>query len=84
MGWVRHADPDRHRCPVPTVGAFGAPAGEVGDLWRCGDCRTLWRIGLVCGWCDTRGIHEHPGGHAIGRAWRRAGIWQRLRYWRRG
>jgi hypothetical protein len=47
MTWVRRTA-DRHRCRVPYRGLV--PDGEFGDLWRCDDCNTLWRITLSHNW----------------------------------
>jgi hypothetical protein len=61
------------------------PKGHFGDLWRCGACRNLWRIGNICDDCDPR----YPGGrcvrgghHPAGLQWRRALWWQRLVHFR--
>jgi hypothetical protein len=83
--WVQRTDRRAaHRCPVPRSGSLGSPDGDLGDLWRCDDCRTLWRIGDGCDTCDRYGPAPHPGTHAVGQAWRPATWWQRLRHWRKG
>ena len=55
--WIRRQN--RHRCPLPTAG------GHPGDLWRCGQCRRLWRV-IGRDW-------DSP-------VFRRAWWWQRIRY----
>lgn len=52
--------------------------GALGDLWRC-DCRKLWRVGDACDLCDI-GRDYHGGLCTVGRRWRPATWWQRLRY----
>lgn len=85
MTWVRHTDLRTvHRCLAPTTGSFSSPDGQLGDLWRCGECGTLWRIADACDICDQYGPDSHHGGHAVGRAWRIATRWQRLLNWRKG
>jgi hypothetical protein len=86
MTWVEHTDPrTAHRCPVPHEASLGSPAGEHGDLWRCDDCGTLWRVGYACDICDRhRDDSPHFGGHTIGLEWRPATWWQRIRRWRSG
>lgn len=83
MTWVRRARPPAHVCAPPSHVSHGyvnVPVGAVGDLWRCDDCHTLWRIGDACDTCDHFGSWPHPGGHEIGTKWRPATLWQRLRY----
>lgn len=78
MSWVRHDMTDAHRCQhrPPTSD------GHLGDLWRCGECKKLWRIGKACYICDAYGSGPHPGQHAVGYKWWPATLWQRLRHWR--
>lgn len=87
MTWVRQAQRPAHTCNPPSrtsVGYVGVPVGALGDLWRCDDCRRLWRIGHACDSCDRRKrAQPHAGGHAIGGAWRPATLWQRILHWRR-
>lgn len=81
MTWIRQTDPRRaHTCSPPqSEPPFGRPHGAYGDLWRCDDCRTLWRIGHACQVCDRYGeALPHRGGHAVGNAWHPATLWQRL------
>lgn len=52
--------------------------GRLGDLWRCGDCHKLWRVGRACGYCDAYGTQPHGGQHAVGLRWRHATLWQRI------
>ncbi|MFC6080991.1 hypothetical protein [Sphaerisporangium aureirubrum] len=86
MPWVRHTEPTAiHRCPTPRSSSYGTPTGEYGDLWRCDECQTLWRIGHACELCEVYGAaRPHLGGHAMGFEWRPARWWQRLRHWRKG
>jgi hypothetical protein len=72
-GWVHRAAPVApvvapHECDPPMDGhpRRPMPAGQPGDLWRCG-CGRLWRHK------DYRYIDE--------RRWVRASLWQRLRWW---
>jgi hypothetical protein len=54
-------------------------SGILGDLWRCGECRTLWRIGFACPICDNHGrMVPHVGWHPIGTLWRPAQFRHRL------
>jgi hypothetical protein len=59
------------------------PKGAFGDVWRCDDCRRLWRIGASCDACDsvgqTGGRCPRGGAHPRATAWRPARLWQR--YW---
>lgn len=41
MSYVRRR-PKPHLCRVP-FGSF-SPAGNPGDVWRCDDCGTLWKL----------------------------------------
>ncbi len=50
MGWVKQ-NGEPHRCKPPTKiishplwGRVSTPDGNLNDLWRCDDCRKLWRI----------------------------------------
>ena len=52
--------------------------GSLGDLWRC-SCGSLWRVGDACDLCDF-GRARHGGQCRVGRKWRPASWWQRLRY----
>lgn len=79
MTWIRRVIP-AHYCAPPGRGVPAVPVAELDDLWRCQECRRLWRVGLACDWCDRYGDREHRGGHAMGAAWRPARFWQRLRY----
>lgn len=80
-GWVRRQrdDVEQHRCPFPAATA-------VGDLWRCHQCRTLWRVGEACDVCDAIGGRQpHHGMCAVGpNRWRRAYWLQRLRWLGKG
>lgn len=87
MTWIKRAQPPAHVCEPPSRierGYVGVPSGAVGDLWRCDDCRALWRVSDACDLCDLAG--EWPmrdGHHVVGSTWRRATLWQRLTNWRR-
>ena len=99
MTWIRRADTDGHACSPPMTEQFiksaalasgrvavpgpGDVAGSIGDLWRCDQCRKLWRVGRACAYCDAYGNRLHHGWHAMGRQWRPATTWQRIRWWRR-
>lgn len=93
MTWVQRAAdrPVGHRCEPPFKPGpdpnwptlFSRPIGHLGDLWRCDDCRKLWRIGRACGWCDHYGDRPHRGGHEVGETWRPATLWQRIKYRRK-
>lgn len=78
-GWVRRCGPPatgRCRCTLPLL------TGARGDLWRCPYCRTLWRLGDSCDWCDRYGVATHVRGQcAVGTKWRPATLGQRIRYW---
>lgn len=67
----------------PSIGfAETIPDGHRGDLWRCDNCQTLWRIGESCDWCDRTGRTDGRCGahivHMPALAWRPATPWQRL------
>lgn len=79
MTWVRRIDDEPHRCDAPR-GRFNSPEGQEGDLWRCDECRTLWRIDLACDLCRRYGEWPHRGMHTTGLAWTYASLWQRLIY----
>lgn len=64
-----------------SAGPYGLPAGQLGDLWRCPDCRTLWHIGLACNYCLFWGHRPHPGQHLAGATWRTATLGQRVKAW---
>ena len=57
--------------------------GERNDLWRCPDCRKLWRIGYACAACEQYGYGNHGGQHVVGDAWLPATGWQRFTTWLR-
>lgn len=59
---------------------LGDVDGRLGDVWRCDDCRKLWRVGRACAVCDLYGEHAGGGSHVVGLRWRPATLWQRLRY----
>jgi len=63
-------EPPEHRETVP--------AGGYNDLWRCGECGELWRVGSSC----DSGPHDGPcprgGYHPSGYKWRPATLWQRI------
>lgn len=89
MSWVRRRDAEqRHVCAVPVMTdstGHTYPAGRRHDLWRCDECRKLWRIGTRCDQCDpSDGRATHLGQHAVGDKWRPARPGQRIRYWRKG
>jgi hypothetical protein len=53
--------------------------GRLGDLWRCDDCRKLWRVALACDVCELYG--DHRGGQCrVGLKWRAATLRQRFKY----
>jgi hypothetical protein len=54
--------------------------GAEGDLWRCDECRELWRVAEACDYCDEHGpvSHAHIGPHSFGGLWRPARLWQRI------
>jgi len=54
--------------------------GRLGDLWRCDDCRKLWRVGRACDACELYGTHPGGGQCMVGLKWRPAGLWQRIKY----
>jgi len=62
---------DRPDPPFVKVGE--RPAGRVGDVWRCDDCRRLWRIS-ESRWPE--GLIHLDDPHPV---WRPAGIRLRLR-----
>lgn len=72
--------PWRYLAPGARVPEF-AVDGVYGDLWECGVCRRLWRVGDACPVCDRRGAADHDGEHWPGVMWRPARWWQRL-LWR--
>jgi hypothetical protein len=49
-----------------SVALAPAPDGNLGDLWRCDDCRRLWRIADACDHCDRTGA-QHLGVCTTGR-----------------
>lgn len=71
--WIRRARtvPEQHRCLTPSEASRG-------DLWRCGECRRLWRYGDACDVCDRYGRIPHDGMCRVGEMWRAPKIWQRL------
>jgi hypothetical protein len=80
MTWVRRAGAPAHVCKPPRWdGYVTSPAGELGDLWRCDDCRELWRVGRSCAACDAFGHSSHGGQCMVGLAWLPATLWQRIR-----
>lgn len=83
IGWIRRAEPDKHQCPAPQAGSFDTPDGGIGDLWRCPECRKLWRIAYACDACQAYGHLPHGGAHLVGYAWRLATGWQRFTTWLR-
>lgn len=57
------------------------PDGQRGDLWRCLDCRALWRIEMGCDGCTWNGrCRGHYVGLILRLVWMPARPWQRLRY----
>jgi len=52
---------------IPAIGAVG----RVGDLWRCDTCQRFWRV--------ADASEGNRGQLVIGRMWRPATLWQRLR-----
>lgn len=50
------------------------PDGQVGDLWRCDDCGTLWRIIKPE---PRRYVNVFPSPWP---RWREAGLWLRFRH----
>jgi hypothetical protein len=83
MSWVRRSNPSEHRCAVPS-GSFGGADGRRGDLWRCDECRRLWRVDTACDACFVlRTDQPHAGQHQVGLTWRFASAWERFRYRRR-
>lgn len=71
MAWVRQTELPSHRCDPPSYhGYFRIPVGQVGDLWRCDTCHTLWRV-----------ANGDPG--TTQPRWRLATLWQRIQYRRR-
>lgn len=79
MTWIRRAEQqESHSCDLPSTRNRG------GDLWRCDECGTLWRIADACDHCDRYGHKPHHGRHAVGVMWRRAKWWQRLVHRRDG
>jgi hypothetical protein len=75
MGWVYRQQVDGHTCPTPEL-----VGTRLGDLWRCDECPRLWRVGYACDRCEHVDGKPHGAGHAIGKAWRPATFWQRLRF----
>lgn len=86
MGWVRQASAEeRHACDLPTRGFTFHPAGQPCDLYRCDECKKLWRIGKACDICDAYGGHSGVRGSCqVGVKWRPATLGQRLKNWRKG
>lgn len=102
MTWVKQKPTvSAHRCTPPTrervfrvpgsdIGhTEHEPDGEFGDLWRCDRCRTLWRIGNACDYCDPRepgNLRSSQGRHpglvhgAVKTKWRHATWLQRFFY----
>ncbi|GIH07476.1 hypothetical protein Rhe02_55430 [Rhizocola hellebori] len=81
MPWIRKATapPPPHTCPNWAM----TSDTSVDDLYRCDECRKLWRIGWACDICDYFGDHAgFGGGHKVGYRWRRARMSQRIRFWR--
>lgn len=70
--WIRRARPvsEQHRCLTPNVATRG-------DLWRCGECRRLWRYADACDVCDRYGRVPHGGMCTVGDLWRPPKLWQR-------
>jgi hypothetical protein len=58
--------------------------GQIGDLWRCDVDGRVWRVAHACDACDCYGVGNHGGQCQVGRKWRQATSWQRLRYRRDG
>lgn len=83
--WIHQVGALGHVCgpPMRDTGILGQASGRLGDLWRCDDCRKLWRVGRICDNCDFYGVHRGGGQHAVGLAWRPATVWQRIRNRRR-
>lgn len=79
--WVRRANMrTRHHCATPSW-----RGGALGDLWRCDQCRRLWRVAKACDVCDRRGTCVgRTGSHQVGYTWRPATFWQWIthRRWR--
>lgn len=69
------------RCPWPA-------RPELGDVWTCPDCVTVWRYGWACSGCDRAGRKpgtapaSHHAVHLQGYRWRTAGWRLRLVEWR--
>lgn len=81
MGWARRTRPG-HRCDLAvrenSFGHMVEGAAKLGDLYRCPDCRALWRSARACDLCDRHGPGPHRGQHTVGIIWRPATFWQRL------
>lgn len=77
MGWVYQAPWSAVcSCERPPITADI----RLDDLWRCDECRMLWRVARACDLCDLIGGQHQSGQHAVGWKWRPARWWQRLRH----
>lgn len=51
MGWIRHVEPNNHRCNRPPLkNVFGEYTVSVYDLWQCDGCGTVWIVSDFVGW----------------------------------
>lgn len=70
----------RNIVTIRTGGRFLAfpprPDGDLGDLWRCDACGTVWKITIA-------GYSNHGGYAARAKHWTRAGWLTQLRHGRR-
>lgn len=58
MGWVKQAPQASHECLIPW-----RDGTDIGDLWRCDECRKLWRYEpstelVKRPWSQVRGLRK--------------------------